>query len=99
MQQEHTIFAKLETQNTHQKQQQVSLEITAANMGAANEEGPEFSGPVREKIAGGAATFNDTVVKWQKLLKSEGELAVVEATLRVGTSNSEFFCERELCCD
>ncbi|CAM9801347.1 unnamed protein product [Pylaiella littoralis] len=77
------------TAPAHNEAWQVSLEITAANMGAANEEGPEFSGPVREKIAGGAATFNDTVVKWQKLLKSEGELAVVEATLRVGTSNKD----------
>lgn len=71
---------------------QVSLEITAANaMSAANDKGPEFAGPVREKVAAGAATFNDSVVKWERPLKADGELAVVEASLFIGTTSSEWF--------
>lgn len=46
---------------------------------------------MREKVAAGAATFNDSVVKWERPLKSDGELAVVDATLYIGTSSSEWF--------
>lgn len=70
----------------------MGLDITAANASTVNDEGPEFAGPVREKVAGGTASFNDAVVKWQRPLKSEGELAVVEATLRTGTGSSECWC-------
>ncbi|CAM9825307.1 unnamed protein product [Scytosiphon promiscuus] len=73
----------------HNEAWQVSLEITAASEGAAGEEGPEFAGPVREKVAAGAASFNDSVVKWHRPLKAEGELAVVEAALRIGTTNKD----------
>lgn len=69
---------------------QVSLDITAANPSAANDKEPEFAGLVREKVAAGAASFNDAVVKWEKPLKSDGELAVVEATLYIGTTSSEW---------
>ncbi|CAN0328527.1 unnamed protein product, partial [Ectocarpus fasciculatus] len=68
---------------------QVSLEITAASAGDASEVGPEFVGPVREKVAAGSASFNDSVVKWNRPLKSDGELAVVDATLMVDTSGKD----------
>ncbi|CAM9778395.1 unnamed protein product, partial [Ectocarpus sp. 12 AP-2014] len=73
----------------HNEAWQVSLEITAASAGDAGEVGPEFAGPVREKVAAGAASFNDSVVKWHRPLKSDGELAVVDATLWVGTTRKD----------
>eukprot|EP00752_Nemacystus_decipiens_P004173 g3816.t1 len=75
------------TAPSHNEAWQVSLEITAANASAANDIGPEFAGPVREKVAAGAASFNDAVVKWERPLKADGELAVVEASLFIGTSS------------
>ena len=76
--------------------QQVSLDITAANASGANEKGPDFAGPEREKVAAGAASFNGSVVKWERPLKADGELAVVEASLFIGTSTSEWFRAQRL---
>lgn len=70
--------------------QQVALDVTAANASAANDKGPEFAGSVKEKVAAGAATFSDSVVKWERPLKADGEMAVVEATLLIGASSSEW---------
>eukprot|EP00903_Cladosiphon_okamuranus_P018047 g16608.t1 len=77
------------TAPSHNEAWQVSLDINAANANAsaANDKGPEFAGPAREKVAGGAATFNDSVVKWERQLKADGELAVVEASLFIGSTS------------
>ena len=69
------------------------MEVTAAKatQSAASDKGPEFAAaPVREKVAGGAASFNDAVMKWERPLKADGELAVLEASLFIGTSSSEW---------
>lgn len=68
----------------------MTLDVTAAIEGDPHEEGPEFVGSVTEKVAAGAATFKNPVVKWSKPLRQEGELVVVDATLSFGTGNSEF---------
>lgn len=71
---------------------QVGLEIMAAVEGNADDEGPEFVGTMKTMVAAGVATFTPPVVKWNKPLKPEGELAVVDATLSIGTGSSEWWC-------
>ena len=68
---------------------QISLDIAAASEDASDEDGPEFIGSAVEKVAEGSATFDSLAVKWNKPLKKEGELVVIEATLRVGSGKSE----------
>ena len=67
----------------------MTLDIAAAVEGASNEEVPELSGPAVEKVAEGSATFDNLIVNWDKPLKKEGELVVVEATLRTGSGKSK----------
>lgn len=71
---------------------QVGLEIMAAVEGNADDEGPEFVGTMKTMVAAGVATFTPPVVKWNKPLKQEGELAVVDATLSIGSGSSKWWC-------
>lgn len=67
---------------------QVRLGITSAEDNLQDgDDGPEFVESVQAMVAAGAATFNPgPIVKWDKRLKQDGEVAVVDATLCVGPS-------------
>lgn len=65
------------------------------NAGDASE-GPAFARPVTKSVAAGEASFNDSVIMWDRPLKPNGELAQVDATLRVRTGKSERFGVRRV---
>lgn len=76
------------------------LQITSAvedEGGGVDDDGPELLGSVEAVVAAGAATFNPgPVVKWDRLLRQEGNAAIVDATLHVG--NRECFSDAPPAC-
>lgn len=65
----------------------MTLDISPATAGGTEADDLDFATPATEKVSGGVATLSP-VVKWNKALRQEGELAVVDATLSVGNGSS-----------